>query len=213
MRVSSRALIKEYFAQSETVNLIQGHPTIAFSQDQISSVLRIVADETARASYDMLANLKQRASELRLDPKPSSKKTPKRTSSTKSSVGSSKFASGGGYQSGGFSDTSGALRSDDNFSSIGHSLAHSEPEVIASPPLAGPSTGCGPMDFQSSGNLQAGRPGSQTLAALKLEALKDRSRQSRAQHWRHTIKAKTSGSRRKITRSCKIMKEAYFKGM
>ena len=83
LRVSSRALIKEYFARTETVNLIQGHPTIAFSQDQISSVLRIVADETARASFDMLENLIQRANELRLDPKPSSKKAPKRTSSTK----------------------------------------------------------------------------------------------------------------------------------
>ena len=31
LRVRSRALIKEYFAQRETVILIQGHPTIAFS--------------------------------------------------------------------------------------------------------------------------------------------------------------------------------------
>ena len=78
-------------------------------------MLRIVADETARASYDMLENLIKRASELRLDPKPSSKKTSKRASPTKSSVGSSKFSSDGDYQSGGLSDTSGALRSDDNF--------------------------------------------------------------------------------------------------
>ena len=166
-----------------------------------------------RASYDMLENLIQRASELRLDPTPSSKKTPKKASSSKSSVGSSKFSSGGDYQSGGLSDTSGALCSDDNFSSIEYSFEHSELEVVASSPLAGPSTGCGPMDFQSSGNLEVDSPGSQTLAALKLEALKDRSRQSRVQQGRHTIKAKTFGSRRKITRSCKIMKEAYFKGM
>ena len=92
--LTSRALIKEYFTQNETVSLIQGHPTIAFSEDQISSVLQVVADETARASFDMLENLIQRASELHLGPKPSSKKTSKRTPSTKSSVGSSRYASG-----------------------------------------------------------------------------------------------------------------------
>ena len=212
LRVTSRALIKEYFTQNETVRLIQGHPTIAFSEDQISSVLRVVADETARASFDMLENLIQRASELHLGPKPSSKKTSKRTPSTKSSVGSSRYASGDKH-AGDYSDTSGALRSDDNFSSIGYSFEHSEPENIASPPIAGASTGCRPTNLRSTGNLQADSPGSQTLASLKLEALKDRYRQPRIQQGRHTIKAKTSGSRRKITRSCKIMKDAYFKGM
>ena len=169
-------MIKEYFAQNETVNLIQGHHTIGFSQDQISSVLRIVADETAHASYDLLENLIERASELRHDPKSSSKKAPKRIASMKSSVGSSSGTSGAGYKSGGYSDTSGALRSDDDFASIRYSFEHSEPEIIASPPLAGPSTECGRSYLQSTGNLQADSPGSQTLASLKLEAIKDRSR-------------------------------------
>ena len=213
MRVSSRALIKEYFAQNETVNWIQGHPTIAFSQDQISSALRIVADETARASYDMLENLIQRASELRLDPKPSSKKAPKKTSTTKSSVGSFRCPNGAGYKSGGYSDTSSALRSDDNFASIGYSFEHSEPKIIASHPLVGPSTECGPSYLQSPGILQADSPGSQTLTSLKLEAIKDHSQQSRSQQERFVPKAKTPGSRRKTTRPYRIIKEAYFKGM
>ena len=87
------------------------------------------------------------------------------------------------------------------------------PRISRVPLIAGPSTGCGPTDLRSTGNLQADSHGSQTLASLKSEALKDRSRQPRTQQGRHTTKAKTSGSRRKITRSYKIMKEAYFKGM
>ena len=53
----SRALIKEYFAGNEVSNLPKGHPTIVFTEEQINSVVRAVADETARASYDMLENL------------------------------------------------------------------------------------------------------------------------------------------------------------
>ena len=53
----SRALIKEYFAGNEVSNLPKGHPTIVFTEEQIKSVVRAVADETARASYDMLENL------------------------------------------------------------------------------------------------------------------------------------------------------------
>ena len=40
--------------------------TVAFNQDQISSILRIVADESARASYEMLNSVVVRASRLSL---------------------------------------------------------------------------------------------------------------------------------------------------
>ena len=46
----SRALSKEYFAASEALRLPPGHPTIALTEGQISTMLRVVADETARAS-------------------------------------------------------------------------------------------------------------------------------------------------------------------
>ena len=62
LKVSSRSMLKEYFAKADPVELLRGHATIALTEDQISSVLRVVADETARASYDMLENLVYRAS-------------------------------------------------------------------------------------------------------------------------------------------------------
>ena len=39
-----------------------GHPTVVFNQDQISSILRIFADESARASFEMLNSVVVRAS-------------------------------------------------------------------------------------------------------------------------------------------------------
>ena len=54
---SSRAVIKEYFGNNEPERLPPGHPVIAFTEAQLGSVIRVVADETARASYDMFENL------------------------------------------------------------------------------------------------------------------------------------------------------------
>ena len=49
----SRALIKEHFETSERFRFPPGHPVVAFTESQISAVMRVVADETARASYDI----------------------------------------------------------------------------------------------------------------------------------------------------------------
>ena len=61
LSIKSRNLIREYFAETRPINLPQGHPVIMLTQDQMSTVLRIVADETAKASYDMLNSVMVRA--------------------------------------------------------------------------------------------------------------------------------------------------------
>ena len=63
---TSRAIIKQCFAETNQVCLDPGHPTVVFNQEQISSILRIVADESARASFEMLKGVVQRASRLNL---------------------------------------------------------------------------------------------------------------------------------------------------
>ena len=63
---SSRAIIKQCFIETNPICLYLGHPTVAFNQDQISSILRIVADDGARASFEMLNSVVQRASQLKL---------------------------------------------------------------------------------------------------------------------------------------------------
>ena len=209
LKVSSRSMLKEYFAKADPVELLRGHATIALTEDQISSVLRVVADETARASYDMLENLVYRASRLSLVAPIPGKRVSKPSSVRKLSRGSL----GAGSESEASSETSGAIRSDDGFTSIGYSYEHSELEGVAPPPGGPPDTECGPSVRTSH---QAGTtvcsPGSQTLAALRQEALTDQSAAKRKPGSRP--KPSSSGrTRRPITRSCKIMKEAYFKGM
>ena len=73
----SRALIKEHFENSERFRLPLGHPVVAFTEGQISAVMRAVADETARASYDMLENLVYRASRLSFVSRPGGTKSSK----------------------------------------------------------------------------------------------------------------------------------------
>ena len=64
---SSRGLIKEFFTNAETFDFPKGHATIAFTDDQISTVVKAVAEETARTPCDMMEKLIRKASELNLD--------------------------------------------------------------------------------------------------------------------------------------------------
>ena len=79
LRVSSRALLKENFNESDPFNLPQGHPTIALTENQIYSVLRVVIDETARVFNDMLENMIYRASRLSLESFSAAKQSAKKT--------------------------------------------------------------------------------------------------------------------------------------
>ena len=209
LKVSSRALLKEYFAKAEPVDLLRDHSTLALTEAQIASVLRVVADEIARASYDMLESLVYRASRLNLNTSVPSKRV-----SRKSSVGSiSQRSDQGESETDAGSDTSGAIRSCDDFESIGYAYEHSETELIATPPSSRPNLACGPNDPASlTLHFDADSPGSQTLAALQREAVGDQS-VSRGRPGRRRTSTTRGRTRRPITRSCKIMKEAYFKGM
>ena len=137
----SRALIKEHFETSQNFRFPPGHPVVAFTESQISAVMRVVADETARASYDMLKNLVYRASRLSLASRSGSTKVAIQGSSMR---GSSVVTSAGRNRSSspeGYSDTSGALRSNDDLGSLGYSFEHSDleaqPELLHSEPTPG----------------------------------------------------------------------------
>ena len=82
--------------------------------------------------------------------------------------------------SGSYSDTSGAIRSDDDFSSIGYSFEDPETSKIAHPPQAGTVASCS-RDIQTAGPsvFEAGSPREQTLASLKAEAMKDKGTRTR----------------------------------
>ena len=211
----SRAVIKEHFENSERIRFPPGHPVVAFTESQISAVVRAVADETARASYDMLENLVYRASRLSLASRPGGTKSSNGSSSRR---GSSVVTSAGRNRSSSterYSETSGALQSNDDFGSLGYSFEHSDAEMQIGQSPSEPIPGSSRTDPQSphtTFNLDS--PGLQTLAALKKEAVADRQQKKRS------TKAKGKGqsgrgtsARVKTTRTCKVMKEAYFRGM
>ena len=162
----------------------------------------------------MLENLVYRASRLSLSTKVGANSGKGRTSSRQgSSVDSSRSRRASSITDKG-SDTSGVLRSDDNFSSISYSFEHSEPEHIAAAPR--------PTQPSSSRNepgspmvtFGADSPGIQTLAELKKEAVHDRQQKTRNEKGRYVASSKsTARAKRGVSRSCKIMKEAYFKGL
>ena len=66
LSATSRSIIKQCFTETNPICLDPGHPVVALNQEQITSILRIVADESARASFEMLNSVVQRASRLNL---------------------------------------------------------------------------------------------------------------------------------------------------
>ena len=204
---SSRALIKEFFTNAETFVFPKGHPTLAFTEDQISSVLKAVAEETVRASCNAMENLIQKASELNLGPRATRNITP-------SKLGSRSASRAGSVTSGQLSDTSGAIRTDDDFSSIGYSYEAEGISQIDAPPRGNDMPSCSYDALQSDlANEVADSPGGQTLATLKAEALRDQDKVARKSRSKPSASPSCPKSKRKVKRSCKIMKEDYFKGM
>ena len=128
----------------------------------------------------MLEGIIKKASELNLGP--SSNQSPSLLKTT--SAGRPKSRS---VASGRFSNKSGALRSDDDFSSIGYSFEGQDHEGIAASPLSTDRPGCSRTDPGTSPVVfDVDRSGEQTLGSLKAEAIKDRTKLSRSKRSRFT---------------------------
>ena len=212
LSASSRALIKEYFEEVTPVTLPAGHSTLALNEGQFSHVLKVVADEAVRSSLKTMESLIQQASRLSLG-------TPHGTSGLgskekKPAHRASRIGSQSDVWTGNESDTSGALRSGDDFASTGYAYEHSDLESHPFTPPPGGPPGCSRADptSQEAPN-QMDSPGAQTLAGLKAEAIAEKIKTGGSRKKRKTTPRTTGGSRHRVTRGCKIMKEAYFKGM
>ena len=70
---SSRALNKQYFTEITPIRVPPGHPTVALNESKISSILKAVANESARASFDKLSSVVEKASRLHLGECPHSR--------------------------------------------------------------------------------------------------------------------------------------------
>ena len=170
---TSRAIINHYFQEASTVELPRGHPTIALNSEQVQSILRVVADESARASYAMMEDIIERARRLNLNNlspiKHDQRDVPEGISAPTSDAET--YSDRKTYRAG--SLTSGALRTDDDSNSISYSYERPSPSLVN---VTHPPQRCERMqtDPTSSTPQQlVDSPGAQTLAALKEEARKD----------------------------------------
>ena len=212
LSASGRALIKEYFEEATPVRLPPGHSTLALNEGQVSHMLKVLADEAVKSSLKAMENLVHQASRLNLGQQTSTAfgmPMSRRPSSRGSDIGSQS-----GFSSGHASDTSGAIKSNDDLGSIGYVYEHSdlESQRITLPP-AGPS-GSRHADLASPKvSTRVDSPGAQTLAGLKAEAVSEKVRSSCRKKQRKAPARSGGGNRHHVTRACKVMKEAYLKGM
>ena len=175
------------------MTLPAGHSTLALDEGQISQVLKVVADEAVRSSIKIMESLIQQASRLSLGtPHTTSGVDPKvrRPVDQASSIGSQS-----GFLTGNESDTSGALRSGDDFASIGYAYEHSDFESHPfTPPPDGPPS-CSRVDLTShEAPKQMDSPGAQTLAGLKPEAIAEKTKTGSRKKQRKTTMRTTGGS-------------------
>ena len=175
-------------------------------------MLKVVADEAVRLSLKAMEHLVQQTSRLNLG----SLRAPPAVVSKRirSPCRISDAGSQSGFTSGNASDTSGALRSDEECASLGYVYEHSDLESQSFvPPPIGPA-GCSCADVRSTGDqFQVDSPGAQTLAALKNEAIAEKLKPRSQKKLRKGSSLDTGKSGHRVPRGCKIMKEAYFKGM
>ena len=118
---TSRAIINHYFQEASTIEMPKGHPTIALNSEQVQSILRVVADENARASYAMMEDIIERARRLSLSNLPNRRPDQRDISEGGSAPTSDAETYSDRETDRAGSFTSGALRTDDDSNCIGYS--------------------------------------------------------------------------------------------
>ena len=199
---TSRVIIKQCFTEVNPICLDPGHPVIALNQDQITSILRIVADESARASFEMLNSVVERASRLNLSSPV--KATPRRRAAstsgpdTDTDIGSDSVITYDTRRG----DASPGMTSE----------AESQPDFQSSVAMPAPPTAGNrrQADFESDPQSPvASSPGMETLATIRQEAITEQ-RHSRKQNPARTSARGPARPRRRIDR---VMKEEHFESM
>ena len=212
LSASSRVLIKECFETVNPVTLPPGHTTLALNESQVNCILKAVAEEAVKSSLKTMESLVERTGRLSLGTphfSPEGRGQPRKSAFRAPTTGTRS-----GSISGNTSDTSGAIRSSDDFASIGYEYEHSdfESQPFTPPPVGPP--GCSRVDSRSAETeYQVDSPVAQTLAAVKAEAVAEKTKSNSRKRPRKKTTSNNAVNRHRVSRACKIMKEAYFKGM
>ena len=201
--ISSREIIRKCFAETNPISLPQGHPTVAFNQEQMCQMLKVVADETAKSTFGMMNSLILKASQLNLNQSPHSAKSmhrPKSVQSTGTDSETDRYT---------FRHRTPSGQSD--FWTTDHSREQTPSRAseinIPSPPVPG----CSRNDLRSPAlEKTADSPGAQTLAELKREAAVTKTKKKKGSKRPTTTKSK---KKKPVWRSNKVMREELFEGI
>ena len=199
---TSRVIVKQCFEEVNPICLDPGHPVVAFNQDQITSILRIVADESARASFEMLNSIVEGASKLNLS---SSKQTASRARARSSSGPETdtdvSCGSATTYGPRGVDSSPGYTSETESRQDFQSSVTLPSPPVFVDP---------GHLDLASNqGSPVGSSPGNQTLATVTKEAIKAQRQAGRSV----SSRTKSRAPPRPRHRVGRIMKEEYFETM
>ena len=199
---TSRAIIKQCFSEVNATFLDPGHPVVVFNQDPITSILRIVADESARASFEMLKSVVERASRLNISGnKPSSSRTRARTPSGLESDTDAGSVSVTTYGLTGGETSPGLTTDTESRQDFQSSVKMPSPPVFADQE---------PFDPESNqGSPFGSSPGTQTLAAVRKEAIKEKRQSGKGK----SAKSRARGPPRPKRRVRRIMREEHFDSM
>ena len=209
---SNMAIIKQHFSETTPFSLPRGHPAIALNEGQICSILKVVPNESACASLDMLNSVVQAASRLNLGECAHQKKPCSSTARVNPLFATDSVLECPSR------DT--YLSRTDYSSDISHDNASEGPSTptpgypssqgsvvhIPSPPRYG----CSRVNPGAQTPTNATySPEGQTLASLKQDTIKDR-RQSRNVSRPHVA---PKAPRKKTPRRGKIIREEYIEEM
>ena len=211
LSIHSQDLIITYFERAHSFSLPQGHPTISLNQEQIGHILRIVADETARASFEMLNSVVTRASQLSIRDSPTMRKTQMHRPL---SVRSCTTGSEGDLTSFGIDDVGRDIDSRGTTSGgdfwgdedTGNCSSRLSTMQVPWPHVPG-SSRTDLIGTPTSGACES--PGNQTLAELKQEASKAKNKSRK----KPTTKGKVKNPRRAVTRSSRILRDELLDEM
>ena len=137
LSASSRVLTKECFETVNPVTLPPGHTTLALNESRVNCIFKAVAEEAVKSSLKTMESLVERTGRLSLGTphfSPEGRGQPRKSAFRAPTPGPRS-----GSISGNTSDTSGAIRSSDDFASIGYEYEHSDFERQPfTPPPVGP---------------------------------------------------------------------------
>ena len=216
----SRGMLKEFFEKNVPIQLPRDHPTLALSEDQAYQLLRIVSDEAARSSLELIRPYLAKSGNVsgRVAPSGSQTKPPtnrrvrSQTPARRAPSSTTEEEQGQDFddqETAGY--TSGFVQSGDSDVTLGPDSSVIEEPISQEEPL-GSSTPKNPTSQQPEVNVSTSSSLDKPLSSLFPDSQDDSQNQSSPPKETRSIAVgdPPPKARRGVSRPGKIFKEAYF---